>query len=276
MGNLFLIVALLFAAQSQAQIIKMNILFLDISNSKKPVPDGEILLRNAKTNEIHQIKTNEKGGVSLELPTGTDFFIKTKYSTHGEYKLACATSRPNTQINVTHTDRSSAFYRNAQIQDSIAAVESAKEQEKQAAIWKAESLQRQKEDSLAQIARKRQLKKQADLEKDAAANPSKYGRHYFYAVGNVDNYYYTVEVYEDATKKVLLSSINGLYPSKTCMGSLQNDKDSSPVLDKVGTYTYYAISGDGKYEWRGKYTITANGSTATSFHIEDAKKIVQK
>jgi hypothetical protein len=275
MRNLFLLLSLLFAAQSQAQIIKMSILFYDIASPKKPVANGEILLRNAKTNEIYQLKTNEKGGVSLELPTGTDFFINTKYSPHSEYKLACATSRPNTQINVTHTDRSSEYYRNQQIQDSIADVESAKAQEKQAAIWKAESIRRQKEDSLAQIARKRQIKKEAELQKDAAANPSKYGKHYFYAVGNIDSYYYTVSVYEDASKKVLLSEINGIYPSKTCMGSLQS-ADKKPVLDKVGTYNYYAVSGDGKYEWTGKYVITANGSTATSFHIENAKKIAKK
>jgi hypothetical protein len=276
-GLLLMIFALVATiAAAQTPMLTINIRYID-AISKKPLSNSEIELTNMKTKAVSYYTTNSSGTISLSQPAYTNYTIKTRYSPYAPMQLTCANSGANTRINVTHTDISSAAYREQQQADSLATIEAEeyqKEYARRVEQEKKDAIAKHKADSLARIEQYKNTVFASPAEKDKALNPEKYGTHFFYFVLDDErDGYIRIKVFNDKSKKIQYTTLDSYFKNETCMGSLKAYCQDSKIIEKAGTYTYYAVTADGKEEWSGTFSVSTNQDSKTAIISSKARAV---
>lgn len=263
------------AAIAQAQdTFTLTLLHRDLASAmgNKPVGNSPLVLREQGGNRIYSATTDAQGQAVLVLPVDRDFLLSLDCE-HCEamepIEVRCAGTQAGVRMTFSFQEYSAAYYRQeyekAQAQRAMEAAERAREEAE---------YQRQ----LAELARQEAYEKQQQEEKARnkalGQGDAKNANVLFYLVLPDDEMLvHKVTVYADDTKKKSYGDTGGYYYKGTaCMGSLTNNPEGAAHNHhpKTGTYKYYALSDDGKYEWRGTYTISEGKTTAVALRLSDA------
>ncbi len=279
---------LLILAQSNSSFA-LTLLHYDLASKtgKQPVSGSKLRLTHQSTKAVYSAITDANGRATLQLPTQANYLLSLDCPHCDDMQpieINAMDTEEGLRMTFTFQEYSAAYYR-LKHEDAIAF------SAKQIAAEKAEEENRklQQAEYEKQAAEDRRQEKLYEEKKAAQAaqmaeRDSKGINAIFYVIlPNEENIYgmqaceerifCAAAVYEDESRKNLYGTIDSYYQGNACMGSLENNKNSGARMHhpKTGTYKYYAISGDGKYEWRGSYTIAAGKVTAVPLHLSAAK-----
>jgi len=206
----------------------------DMQEGVVGIPNEPIQLMNQRTNEVLEAVTNAEGKAAFTLPIGDSYDI---ILTHEEPSQFIETKgmRNNTTATLRLMGYGSAYY---------------------------EALE--EEERLAEEEWKRYEEEQA---RQAAEDAKKDGAMYFCLYSPDSKSVGGITVYDGGKDGEVLGQTNFYYTQIPSCGRVVKDEQATISITKApGTYTYYAISGDGKMEWSGEYTIV--GNTDKNFILE--------
>lgn len=262
------------AAIAQAQdTFTLTLLHRDLASAmgNKPVGNSPLVLREQGSEKVYKATTDMKGQAVLTLPVGRNFWLSLDCEhceTMEPIEVRCADAQAGMRMTFGFQEYSAAYYRKAH-ENKLAEEARQKAEEEARAKQEAELARRAAEEEAAWEREEaaEEAARQARIESFSKSNVL------FYLVLSDEVLVHKVAVYADDTKKKSYGDTGGYYYQGTaCMASLTNNPEGAAHNHhpKAGTYKYYALSDDGKYEWRGTYTISEGKTTAVALRLSDA------
>lgn len=225
----------------QAQNFDLHFKYIDVEQeSPQPVAGVKIIVENTETHQKKEAMTAADGIARFNLPNGPLYTIYIPLEDN-QTELETASFKGSGKLTINYTGYTPQYYRNQEIEDSLYLVESARREAEEARI--------------------------------AAENAKIPGTMLFFVINPESEYMAGVKVYDGGKEGSFLGENMYFWPGFTCGTSVAKNEKKIAVTKMPGTYSYYAVSGDGRYEWSGTYTIEGNRTLTFALEVSKAKKV---
>ena len=223
----FSAIGLMFMATLTFAQLNLTIQYLDAEQGGTVgIANEPIQLINQRTNEVHEEVTDAEGNAIFVLPIGDSYDIQLTYEEPNQF-IATKDMPANSRAALRLMGYGSAYYEALEEEERLAEEEWQKEEDERA--------------------------------KQAAEDAKKDGSMYFCLSSPESKSVGGISVYDGGKEGTLLGQTGYFYTTLPECGRVVTDEQATISVTKApGTYTFYAVSGDGTLEWNGEYTIVGN------------------